>query len=154
MGDKKTPTALKLLRATGAKAKKLAARQIPTPGALEDPPEWLTDEQKAAWAYAIENAPRAVLRRIDKAMLTAFIVAEDTHRRASIASQTTQLLVKSPKQNLPMQNPYLPIVNRQAVLMRLIAGELGFTPCSRARIESGGGVPTERVSDWDEIATA
>ena len=49
-----------------------------------------------------------------------------------------ELLVKSPTQGLPLQNPYLPIVNRQMVLMTRVASELGFTPCSRARIDAGG----------------
>ena len=149
-GRQKTPTALRVLRVTSKQAEKLAKRQIPTPGTLDEPPEWMTKDQKLDWAYALENAPRGVLRRIDKAVLAGFIVAADTHRKASIAMQQVQLLVKSPKQEVPMQNPYLPIVNRQYQLMLRGASELGFTPCSRARIESGN-VPVA-MSDWDEIA--
>ncbi len=154
-GDKPMPTALKILRSTAKRAEKLHKRQIETPGAINEAPEWLTQEQKADWDYAVANAPRDVLRRIDKAVLAAFVVAQDTHRRASMGMQTTQLLVKTPTQGLPMQNPYLPIVNRQAVLMTRIASELGFTPCSRARIENsnistGGNAAT----GWDEIADA
>ena len=63
----------------------------------------------------------------------------------------TELLVKSPTQGLPLQNPYLPIVNRQMVLMTRVASELGFTACSRARIDAGA-VPTPGASDWDDIA--
>lgn len=153
-GRHKTPTSIQILRTTATKAAKLAKRQIETPGELSEAPDWFDAPQKAEWAYAIENAPRNVLRRIDKAVLAAFIVAQDIHRRAVIASATAQLLIKSPKQELPMQNPYLPIINRQALLMARLSSELGFTPCSRARIESGGGVQGSRVSDWDEIATA
>jgi P27 family predicted phage terminase small subunit len=153
-GNKPVPTALKILRSSSAKAARLAKRQIETPGDLKTPPDWLDDAQKQEWAYAVENAPRNVLRRIDKAVLAAFIVAQDTHRRAVVAMQTTQLLVKSPTQQLPIQNPYLPIVNRQAVLISRIASELGFTPCSRARIEASGGTPVSQMSDWDEIASA
>src|SRR5262252_4495421 len=101
--------------------------------------------------YAIENAPRGVLKRIDKTVLAGFIVAADTHRRASIAMAQTELLVKSPTQGLPLQNPYLPIVNRQMVLMTRVASELGFTPCSRARIDAGA-TAAPLASDWDEIA--
>jgi hypothetical protein len=63
----------------------------------------------------------------------------------------TELLVKSPSQGLPLQN-HLPIVNRQMVLMTRVASELGFTPCSRARIDADG-VPAPVASDWDDIAT-
>jgi len=152
-GRKKTPTNLKVLRLTGKRAEKLLAKQTPTPGALAEAPDWLTDEQKEAWAYAIDNAPRDILRRADKAVLAAFVIAEDTHRRASIAMQKSQLLVKSPKQELPIQNPYMPIVNRQMVLMMRAASELGFTPCARARIDASN---TERsgFGEWEDVETA
>src|SRR5262245_22521310 len=112
-GRKAKPTQLKILRMTGKRAENLVKKITPAPGPLLDPPEWLTPDQKADWQYAIENAPRDVLKRIDKAVLAGFIVAQDTHRRAAMAMASTQLLVKTPKLELPMQNPYLPIVNRQ-----------------------------------------
>jgi P27 family predicted phage terminase small subunit len=102
---------------------------------------------------AIKNAPRDVLKKIDKAVLAGFIVAADTHRRASIAAAQTELLVKSPTQGLPLQNPYLPIVNRQMVMMTRAASELGFTPSSRARIDAGA-APTPVASDWHDVASA
>src|SRR5262245_34177649 len=128
-GDKPMPTELKVLRMTAKKAEKLIRKITPTPGPLIDPPDWLTADQKEEWRYTIENAPRSVLKRIDKTVLAGFIVAADTHRRACVAMAQTELLVKSPTQGLPLQNPYLPIVNRQMVLMVRAAGELGFTPC-------------------------
>jgi P27 family predicted phage terminase small subunit len=153
MGDKKKPIALRVLRMNGKKAEKLVKKITPTPGALAEPPEWLTADQQDEWRYAIANAPRDVLRRIDKSVLAGFIIAADTHRRASVAMQQSQLLVKSPQQGLPQQNPYLPIVNRQMVLMMRAASELGFTPCSRARIDAGN---TERTpfGDWENVETA
>jgi P27 family predicted phage terminase small subunit len=152
-GRKRMPTTLKILRAGGKEAVKLAKKQIPTPGDLMSPPDWFSADQKTAWKYAIENAPRGVLKRIDKAVLAAFIVAEDVHQKASVAMQQTTLLVKSPKQELPMQNPYLPIVNRQYQLMLRGASELGFTPCSRARIESGN-APMSPAGDWENVESA
>jgi phage terminase small subunit len=49
------------------------------------------------------------------------------------------------------RTPYLPIVNRQIVLMTRVASELGFTPCSRARIDAVG-APGPVASDWDDLA--
>jgi P27 family predicted phage terminase small subunit len=151
MPRKKKPFDLKVLRMTAKSAEKLLAKKTPTPGALSEPPDWLTPDQKADWAYAIENAPVNILRRIDKAILAGFIIAADTHKRAAIAMQTTQLLVKSPKQELPMQSPYMPIVNRQYQLMIRAASELGFTPCSRARIDAGN-PPAAELGDWEDVA--
>ena len=150
MAGKKKPVELKILRMTGKQAEKLVAKRTPTPGPIAEPPEWLTAEQKDEWKYTLENAPREILRKIDKAVLAGFIVAEDTHRKASIAMAQSQLLVKSPKQELPMQNPYLAIVNRQCVLMIRAASELGFTPCSRARIDANN-VPMPTANDWEDV---
>lgn len=133
----------KILRRGARKAEKLVREITPAPGPL-------TAEQKEEWRYVIENAPCNVLKNIDKAALAGFIVAQDTHRKASVAMAQTELLVKSPTQGLPLQNPYLPIVNRQAALMTRLASELGFTPCSRARVDAGA-MPTRAASDWDDI---
>ena len=152
-GRKRTPTDLKVLRMGAKKAEQLLARKTPTPGPLTEAPDWMTADQKEDWDYAIANAPREVLRRIDKGPLAAYIVAQDNHRRAAIAAQTTQLLVKSPKQGLPQQSPYLPIVNRQAEIMVRIACELGFTPCSRARIDASNTKP-QYAGDWNDISEA
>jgi P27 family predicted phage terminase small subunit len=149
-GRKKKPVELKILRMTAKRAEKLIQKRTPTPGPLVEPPDWLTAEQKIEWAYTLENAPREILRRIDKAVLAGFIIAEDTHRKASIAMAQSQLLVKSPKQELPMQNPYLAIINRQMVLMIRAASELGFTPCSRARIDAGK-IPAQPAGDWEDV---
>lgn len=151
-GRKRKPTPLKILSMTSKRAEKLVKRITPTAGPLVDPPDWLTPEQREAWTYAIENAPRDVLKKIDKSVLAGFIVAEDTHRRASIFLQQSQLLVKSPTQGVPQQNPYLPIVNRQMMLMLRAASELGFTPCSRARIDAGQTAPHGFADDWSEVS--
>jgi len=152
-GEKPKPTELKILRMTAKKAEKLIRKITPTPGPLLDAPEWLTEPQKEEWRYAIENAPRGVLKRIDKSVLAGYIVAQDTHRQACQKMAASQLLVKSPKQELPMQNPYLPIINRQMILMVRAACELGFTPCSRARIDAGK-VPELPAGAWEDVETA
>jgi P27 family predicted phage terminase small subunit len=153
-GRKPIPTSLQILRMSSVKAQKLMRKQIPMPGGLNDPPDWFTAEQKDEWRYAIENAPREVLKKIDKAALAAFIVAQDTHRQACEELARTGLTVKSPKHGWLMQNSYLAIVNRQAVLLIRIASELGFTPCSRARLDSANIPASNQGGGWDEIASA
>ena len=44
-----------------------------------------------------------------------------------------------------MQNPYLPIINRQAEIMIRAAGDLGFTPVGRARMTKSIGAPAKKV---------
>ena len=151
-GDKAKPTGIRILRMTGKAAEKLIRRQVKTPGPLTDPPDWLTAEQKKAWVYVIENAPREVLKRIDKSIVAGFVVAEDLHRQACLEIARSPLLVKVQSNHLPSE-PYLPIVNRQFVLMQRAASELGFSPSSRARIEAGN-TPAAPAGDWEDVATA
>lgn len=108
-------------------------------GALEDPPEWLTESQKKGWRYALEHAPAGVLARIDRAVLCVWVVAEDLHRQA-VLKVADNLIVKSPRAGEPIQNPYLAVVNKQAQIMLKAASELGFSPASRPRFAKGGGV--------------
>lgn len=144
-GAKPKPTHLKLIE--GNPGKRKLNRNEPKPqGDLCDAPDWLTEDQKAGWSYAISNAPAGLMKRLDRAALTAFVVAEDMHRQASVAVGKFGLITKSPSKGEPMQNPYLPIINRQAQIMLKAAAELGFTPSSRSRVEIVGG-ETEDPAD-------
>lgn len=71
---------------------------------------------------------------MDVSTLTNWVIACDTHREACEKARGAGLIVKSPNKGVPMQNPYLPIINRQAEIMMRAAGELGFTPISRSRL--------------------
>jgi P27 family predicted phage terminase small subunit len=136
-GPKPKPTALRLLHGhanRGGGRKPNPQEPIP-PGALSEPPEWMTPEQKANWAYAIDNAPLGLLRRLDRGMLTVWIVAEDAHRRAAQLLQTTQtLLMRQEGVPMPFPSLYLGIMNRQAAVMLRAAAELGFSPSARVRV--------------------
>lgn len=138
-GRKPKPTHVKLVN--GNPGRRPLNENEPQPqGDLTDPPEWFTDEQRAGWDYAISHAPRGLLRRLDRSTLVVWVVAEDLHRQASISVAKFGLITRSPKQGEPMQNPYLPIINRQAQIMMKAAAELGFTPSSRSRISVDDGV--------------
>src|SRR5690606_19844822 len=132
-GRKPKPTHLKLV--AGNPGKRRLNENEPHPeGDLREAPTWMTESQREGWDYAIEHAPRGLLKLLDRSTLTVWVVAEDLHRQASIAVSKFGLITKSPKQGEPMQNPYLPIVNRQAQIMLKAAAELGFTPSSRSRV--------------------
>ncbi len=63
----------------------------------------------------------------------------------------TGMLIKAPNTGVPIQSPYLAIVNKQAQIMMKAAAEMGFTPASRSRMSvklTGG-----KASDpWSAIA--
>ena len=63
-------------------------------------------------------------------------MAEDLHRHATEQIARYGMLTKAPNTGVPMQSPYLPIVNKQAQIMLKAGAELGFTPTSRSRIHA------------------
>lgn len=118
----------------------MSARGVkPTPLLLEGlvilkPPKWLTKAQKQSWRDAFASAPTGLLSATDAGLLAVWVVARDLHRQAAEEAQKFALIVKSPEKGVPMQNPYLAIINRQAEIMLRAAAELGFTPIARTRM--------------------
>lgn len=114
-------------------------------GNLSDAPDFFSPAQKAGWEYALNCAPPGLLKRLDRGALVAWVIAEDLHRQATIGqNKVGQLLVRAaPESNTLIQSPYLPVINRQALIMLKAASELGFTPVSRPRIFGGASPPGE-----------
>ena len=101
---------------------------------LTNAPEWLSPPQKESWHKAIEVAPKGLLKKIDSSILAIWVVAESVHREASALLAAEGLTVKSINGYL-IQSPYLPIINRQAVLMIKASAALGFDPASREKLD-------------------
>ena len=127
------PTSLKLINMSHNIRKDSSSEPQPE-GDLCAPPEDLSEKQKVLWRHAIEHAPRGLLRHLDAQMLAIWVIAADMHHEAMLQVQKYGMVVKSPKQGIPVQSPYLPIINRQAEIMLRAASELGFSPTSRSRI--------------------
>lgn len=116
-------------------------------GNLADPPDHFTPSQCDAWNYAIRHAPPGMLKLIDRSVLETWVVAADLHRQAVIAQSKAGLIIRAPNTGVPIQSPYLPIINRQALIMLKAASELGFSPVSRPRVFSGAPAPGEGLND-------
>ncbi len=132
-GRKPKPTRLKQLAGNPGKRPLNDAEPIPE-GDLNEPPIWLTESQKEGWRYAIEHAPKGLLKQLDRTVLTVWVIAEDLHRQAAEKVAKFGLLTQAPNSGMPMQSPFLPIINKQAAIMLKAAEQLGFTPASRSRI--------------------
>lgn len=136
-GRPRKPTMLKLV--TGNPGRRPVNSREPKPqGNLVDGPDWLTDTQRQSWNYAIQCAPYGLLKRLDRSVLVTWVVAEDLHRQAVEKLNKGALLIKTPN-GMPIQSPYLSIINKQALLMLRAASEMGFTPASRSKVEQDGG---------------
>lgn len=150
-GRRPTPTHLKELR--GNPGKRPLPKDEPQPqGNLFRAPEHLSESQQARWTYAIANSPPGLLKRLDRDVLAAWVVAADMHAVAT--AKQAEMDAGSDVPLLAMvggtvnehgrrvggtlqQSPYLPIINRQAQMMARLAAELGFSPSARTRISLG-----------------
>jgi len=146
------PSHLKIIRNTRSKKKPSPLEPQPV-GDLREPPPHFDGELRDVWEYAIENAPRGLLKRIDSSVLETWCSAHVLHRQALGEVRKVGLLVKAPNTGLPIQSPYLPIVNKQALIMMRAIDHLGFSPASRTRIMMGD-KPLGATGGWDDIEGA
>ena len=134
-GRRPKPTHLKLI--AGNPGKRPLNQDEPAPvGDLVDPPEWMTEAQQAGWRYAIEHAPMGLLKRLDLSVLSVWVVAQDLHRDAAEKVARYGAIIKAPNTGVPIQSPYVAVLNKQASIMMKAAAEMGFTPSSRSRVRT------------------
>ena len=164
-GRRPKPTLLHELHGTtNATRHKNRAREPEAPGdPLAEPPDWLTDGQKEAWRYAIEHAPRGLLKPIDRTVLLIWVEAEDRHRRAAMAQAA--LDARAPGLQLVMprsrgagrgtelvESPYVRILSRAAETLLRATAELGFSPAARPRLAGGTTAPEAAPTDpWQQL---
>src|SRR5690606_5556154 len=132
-GRKPTPTALKIIAGNPGKRALNAHEPQPRAG-LTQAPDSLTERQAATWTNVVALAPPGLLKDIDASVFTVWDVAYDLYQEASDRLSQTGMLIKAPNTGVPMQSPYLAIVNKQAQIMMKAAAEMGFTPASRSRV--------------------
>jgi P27 family predicted phage terminase small subunit len=126
----------------GRPGKRKAPKGEPIAGGnLFDPPGWLTAEQADEWLYIVDNAVPGLLTSVDRANLTAYVVAACLHRRATRElNKARSMFVSVGKNGAKQQHPALQVINRQALIMLKAAAEMGFTPSSRTRVARDGEV--------------
>jgi P27 family predicted phage terminase small subunit len=139
-GRNPKPTALKLIQGTLRADRANPAEFIPQ-GDLRAAPGWMNESEKAGWDFAISKAPKGLLKELDQSVLTIWVVAENLHREATEKVHSEGMITLAPNTKLPIQSPYMPIINRQAEIMLKAAGQMGFTPASRSKI-----VMTEEIN--------
>ena len=141
-GPKPKPTALHRLHGSlnPTRHRDRAFEPI-APGSLAEmePPADLSDEELATWRYALQHAPKGVLKHIDRTVLILWVKTAERYRRAEAAQAQINAqapmpdVIRSPTGML-VQSPYIGMMNRAALLMLRIAEQLGFTPVARPRL--------------------
>ena len=142
MGRKATPTLLKRLHGNPGK-RALPVTSSEGRGQLWAPPDWLDEAQRKQWHYAIDSAPIGLLTETDREVLAIWCAAAVEHARAAAAVRSLGQVVKT-KDGNTIQNPYMAIMNKQALIMLKAGSEMGFSPSARASLGSrsaaGGGL--------------
>lgn len=140
MGRARKPTHLRLVSGTRDKRPSKLREAEPKPrGDLAEAPGWLEPRHREVWADVVEAAPSGLLKRIDGAMLEGWVIAYCIREAATKKLKDTPMVLKTPN-GAAVQSPYIGIVNRQTVIMKSLAAEMGFSPAARTRIalDEGG----------------
>jgi P27 family predicted phage terminase small subunit len=157
-GRKPKPTALHKLEGTfNVTEHRHRAHEPVAPGDLQpDAPTWMTPDQQAVWQYAIEHAPKSLLKMIDQGALAVWVIAEDQHRQATVnqakidATNALPLLSRD-KNGMAVVSPYVGVINRAGLRMLRAATELGFSPAARPRLVADT-PPVIDTSPWAQLS--
>jgi P27 family predicted phage terminase small subunit len=147
-GRKPKPAELKIVQGTFRKDRD-NPRKPAAHGYLSDPPEHLNEEQKQIWRQAIEDAPKALLKKIDLSNFEVWVVSYSTYRECQRLLAKTSQVMKTTHGNW-ITNPILTNMNKQAQLMLKAASEMGFTPASRSRVVAEDDVEVD--NPWARLA--
>lgn len=132
-GRRPRPTHLKLL--DGNPGKRALNDKEPKPeGDLIEVPEGLSDDQAKLWRETIDDAPAGLLKHLDRELFRTWVIAADTYHRAVAALNANPALLVRTRNGEFIQNPYIAIVNKQAMMMHRAGEQMGFSPSARTRI--------------------
>ena len=141
MGRNVKPPELKAIEGGRDRAdrRKVPVVDVPVPRSpLGNPPAaaFLTAREKEGWHDVGSELPPGLLRSVDKYVLAAFCRAVALSDEASQKLRASSLLLKTPS-GAVQQSPYVGMINRQAVIIKALAAELGLSPAARTRISMG-----------------
>src|SRR6195952_1046230 len=101
----------------------------------------------AYWTMFLDNTAPGHLMPIDAPLLARLCMALAYADEANEKIETTGLVVKAPNSGMPLQSPYLPVLNRQTDIARKLAAELALPPAQRNRVGAHG-LDDGRPSLW------
>src|ERR1051325_10153600 len=104
---------------------------------------------RAYWEMYLANVAPCHLSPIDGPLLARLCVALAYADEANEKIEQLGLLIKAPNTGLPLQSPYLPVLNRQTEIARKLAAELALPPAQRNRVGPYGA--DAGPSAWDAL---
>jgi phage terminase small subunit len=139
--------------AAGNPGKRPLTTMVPTPapGDMLCPQAVQRNERAFAyWTMYLANVAPRHLSPIDAPLLARLCVALAFADQAHEKIEELGLLVKAPNTGLPLQSPYLPVLNRQTEIARKLAAELALPPAQRNRVGPYG-PEHDGPSPWDAL---
>ena len=134
-GRKPKPLAEK--RLAGNPGKRPLTPVVPEPpkgGSLLCPVAVRDDPRAAAyWDMYLSSTAPGHLTSVDAPLLARLCVALALADAATAQVQALGLLVKAPHTGLPIQSPWVAVMNRQTEIARKLAAELALPPAQRSR---------------------
>ena len=121
-------------------------------GELNGPPKHFNSEQRKSWRYAIEHAPRRLLKMIDRGTLAVWVEAENRHFEATAEQSRinktagVKYLVAGPMGGV-IASPLVDIIDKAGKTMMRASQDLGFSPATRTRIAVQAGERGDEAPD-------
>ena len=149
-GRKPKPTWLKVVTGNpGGRALNENEPQLTQPLQGMQPPEWFSPAQSAEWFRVLDDIP--YLKSADRAMLVPYCVAVVEHASAAQKVALYGAMIKSPVTGVPMQSPYMSIMNKQAMLINKFGSEMGLSPASRSRVSVKDAKPPQGSNPFQDL---
>ena len=143
-----TPTALRLVnngKLLRREHRERAAREPQgTPG-LREPASYLNAEQLAIWRRIEADSPPGLLQRTDSDLVESYVMLLSARNAAARGfNDSAQIMIPSVgRRGTVVLNPFLKQLRNLTSDLRLLQGDLGFTPLARGRVAPGMPKPTE-----------
>ncbi len=132
-GRKPKPTKLKLL--TGNPGKRPLNDREPQPVGKAECPEWLSDEAKTEWRRLSEQLETlGLLSSLDRAVFAVYCQSWADWKHACMVIAEQGAVVTGPG-GVPVKHPMVTIKNEAARRVLSAAGEFGFSPSARSRLQ-------------------
>lgn len=138
-GRKPKPVADKRMRGNPG-GRSLAPQLPPAPLGRIDCPMTVEENPRARafWDHYLQTTAPGTLAPQDAPLLGRLCLALAFADEATRKMEQAGLVIRAPNTGLPIQSPYLPIVNRQTEIARKLAAELGLTVAQRNRTGGAG----------------
>jgi phage terminase small subunit len=148
-GPRPQPTTLKALRGTIRTPDRRRGPDALAPAGRLVAPKYFTAVMRKRWRQILRDAPLNVLRPIDSAILTDFVVNEALAEQA-LAECGGELVVQGEKAKA--RNPYLLVYFKAIEAKRAAMRELGFTPSARVGLPiDDNGAPDPGDGRWQQL---